>query len=478
MTDGHEDHICQDLERKKDELCQISDFIWDHAEIGFAEFNSMQMLIQALEQENFHVEAGLAGMETAFKGVWGSGHPIVGFLGEYDALAGMNQKSMYTTPEAEIADAPGHGCGHNLLGTGSLGAAVALKDYIAEHNLTGTVVYLGCPAEETGCGKVFMARAGIFDDLDIALTWHPGTSNRVITNSTLANCMMVFRFKGISAHAAAAPHAGRSALDAAELFNVGVQFLREHIPDSSRIHYAFLDVGGQAPNVVQNSAALYYDIRAPKNNMVRELCPRVVRVAEGAALMTETNVSVEVTSAMSDYVANSILSRLMGETMQELGPIPFSPESLRFAEEMSKHFGTEELDRAAQTLNDCFDPDKSKELAQKCLHAEPFPYIEQNSCTPISTDVGDVSYIVPTAQCYVATWAFGTQLHSWQAVAQGKSSIAHEGMIYAAKVMACTAAKIIDDPALLNAIQQEHHQKAGKYICPLSENVEPQIVKS
>ncbi len=465
------------VDSKKEKFCDLSDRIWDHPEIGLEEFYSSKAIMDILEDEGFKVESDLAGIETAFKGIWGSGYPVIGFLGEYDALAGMSQKSMYLYQEPETEGCPGHGCGHNLLGAGALSAAVAFKDYIEEEKLPGTVVYFGCPAEETASCKTIMARDGEFDMLDLAITWHPEDRSYVMTQTCLTDCMMVFRFKGKSAHASAAPHLGRSALDAAELFNVGVQYLREHIPDGCRIQYAYLDVGGQAPNVVQNSAALYYDYRALNNEMARELGPRIVRVAEGAAHMTDTEVEYEVTSAMSDYVPNMALSGIMGEAMKELGSIGFSKEAVEFSAEMSKKLSKEDIQESSKALRAFLDKEEAERRSLLTLQDEPLPYTDTIKREMASTDVGDVSYVTPTAQCYIATETFGTQLHSWQAVSQGKSPIAHEGMIYAAKVMALTAAKVVNDKDALKAIRLEHETNVPPYDCPLPEGVVPKVIK-
>ena len=471
------DKISKFVESKKELICDLSDRIWDHPEIGLEEFYSSEALMSALKEQGFAVESGLAGIDTAFKGTWGEGHPVIGFLGEYDALAGMSQKAGCTLKEAVEEGCPGHGCGHNLLGAGAFGAAVALKEHMEAEGLGGTVIYFGCPAEETASCKTIMARDGVFDMLDFAITWHPYDKSYVDTNSCLSDCMMLFKFKGISSHAAAAPHLGRSALDAAELFNVGIQFLREHIPDGCRMQYAYIDVGGQAPNVVQSSASLYYDFRAPKVSMVRELRPRIIRVAEGAAHMTETEMECEVTSAMSDFSPNLTLSKIMGEAMEELGPIGFSGEAWELAYEMTELLSDNDKKEASKFMLDYLEPGEAERRAALVLQDEPLPYMETRKCNPGSTDVGDVSYVAPTAQCWVTTETFGTQLHSWQAVSQGKSPIAHEGMIYAAKVMALTAAKVLEQPDTLEAIKAEHRINVPEYDCPLPEGVVPKVVK-
>ena len=465
------------VDSKKDIFCDLSDRIWDHPEIGLEEFYSSEAIIEVLKKEGFTVETGIAGISTAFKGTWGSGHPAIGFLGEYDALAGMSQKSMSLTEEPEKEGCPGHGCGHNLLGAGTLAAAVALKDHMESEGLPGTVIYFGCPAEETASCKTPMARDGVFNAADMAITWHSADKSRIVTETCLTDCMMIFRFKGKSAHASAAPHLGRSALDAAELFNVGIQYLREHIPDGCRIQYAYLDVGGQAPNVVQNSAALYYDYRALDNEMSAELRPRIVRVAEGAAHMTETEMEWEVTSAMSNYVPNMALSRAMGEAMEELGPIGFSREAYELADRMSETITETERKASADSFKEFLDSCEAERRAALNLQDEPLPYKESVKREMASTDVGDVSYVVPTAQCKVTTETFGSQLHSWQVVSQGKSPIAHEGMIYAAKVMALTGAKVVHDPELFDAVVSEHRKNIPYYDCPLPEGVVPKTVK-
>ncbi len=469
--------ITEFVNRKKDIFIDVSDRIWDHPETGLEEFYSSEAIMEVLRNEGFSVESGILGIETAFRGTWGSGHPVIGFLGEYDALSGMSQKSMSLEKEPLDEGCPGHGCGHNLLGAGALGAAVALKDYMESQKIPGTVVYFGCPAEETASCKTPMARDGAFDMLDCAITWHPADSTRVVTETCLTDCMMVFRFRGKSAHAAAAPHLGRSALDAAELFNVGVQYLREHIPDGCRIQYAYLDTGGQAPNVVQNSAALYYDYRALDNDMARELGPRIIRVAEGAAHMTEIELEYEVTSAMSNYVPNMTLSRIMGRAMEELGPIGFSQEANDLAHAMSDKISEEDRRESASALKKLIKGEEGIRRAALDLQDEPVPYTENISREMASTDVGDVSYVTPTVQCKVTTETFGTQLHSWQAVSQGKSPIAHEGMIYAAKVMALTGAMVLEDTEALEAIRKEHEENIPGYDCPLPEGIVPKAVK-
>lgn len=473
------DLISQLVEAKKDLFIGVSDSLWENPEVGFKEFQSAATLIQALKQEGFEVEEGLAGIPTAFKAVYGSGKPVIGFLGEYDALASMSQKAYVCNKEPVKEGAPGHGCGHCNLGAGALAAAVATKDFLKERSMEGTVVYFGCPAEEAGCGKTFMARDGVFDCMDVALTWHPNTMNAVWAPSSLSEIDVVFRFKGKTAHAAACPELGRSALDAAELMNVGVNFLREHIIDQARIHYAFLDVGGQAPNVVQDTAALYYYVRAPKKHQVDEIYPRVLKIAQGAALMTETSVSVEIDTGISDFTPNRTISEVMGRCNVELGGIQFSEEAKKYAEEIYETIS--ETDRAsiASTLKVQTGLSDVESFANEKLLGTAFDYIPSSLVMSGSTDVGDVSHVVPTAQMVATTSVQGTPAHSWQQTAQAKSPIAHEGLIYAGKVLAYTAATLLEHPDLIEKAKEEHRKEVGeRYECPIPDDVKPMLNRS
>lgn len=467
------------IERKKELFIKVSDEIWANPELGFKEYQSSKILMEALEKEGFSVQKGIAGIPTAFKAVWGTGSPVIGFLGEYDALASMSQMAGISEKVPVKDGAPGHGCGHNLLGAGSLAAAVAAKDFLVENGKEGTIVYFGCPAEEAGCGKTFMAREGVFDCLDVALTWHPNTCNAIWSASSLSEVDVLFKFKGRTAHAAACPHLGRSALDAAELMNIGVNFLREHVIDQARIHYAFLNTGGTAPNVVQDSATLYYYIRAPKKSQVDEIFPRVIKVAQGAAMMTETTVSIEIESGISNFIPNNTLSEVMGECNVEMGGISFSEEAKQFAEEIYETISAEDKAVIAETFSAVTGIEDAGELANVKLLGEAFPYKENNYCMQGSTDVGDVSYVVPTAQMVAATAVQGTPGHSWQQTSQSCSPIAHEGLIYAGKVMAYTAAKLIENPELLKKAKEEHKKAVqGGYVCPIPAEVKPVLDKN
>ena len=429
------------VEAKRQEFITAGDEIWAHPEMGYQEHTAVKALTKVLEANGFHVETGLAGIETAFKGTYGSGRPVVGLLAEYDALAGLSQEGCCTEKKPIQEGGNGHGCGHNLLGAGTLAAAVALKDYMEENKISGTLVFFGCPAEEGGCGKSFMTRDGVFDGLDVALSYHPGDRNSIQGGSALAVIQGEFSFEGVSAHAAAQPHMGRSALDAAELMNVGVQFLREHVIQEARIHYAFLDAGGTSPNVVQNSAKLLYYVRAPKASQCKEIYGQVQNIAQGAALMTGTKMECKIRYAMMDLVSNDVLGKATEECWKEVGPCQFSSDAEAFAQEMAKSLttpeGTDPISRALPT------------------------YVRVDQAMPGSTDVGDVSYVVPTVMFSVVTAAVGTPAHSWQMVAQGNSPLGHEGMLYAGKIMARTALEIFLHPELADKAKEELKRHVG-----------------
>ena len=475
------DEIRDSVLNRKESYNRMAGQIWDYAELAFHEYRSSELLCTALEQEGFTVQRGIAGIPTAFVGQWGSGSPRIGLLGEFDALSDLNQMSgstekQPTSPEQEGGN--GHGCGHNCLGVGSLAAAVAAKEYLDSHKLPGTILYFGCPAEEGGSGKTFMARAGIFSQLDAALTWHPYDINRVFTTGTLANCQALFHFKGISAHAGMAPHLGRSALDALELMNTGVQYLREHIIDSARIHYAVLDTGGSSPNVVQASASALYLIRAPKIQDVQDVYRRVNLVAQGAAMMTETSVEVTFIKACSNLLPNEVLEKQIFQNMTAY-PLPeYTSEEYDFARKIIASYSIPHT-----ALSDMFKeyPEKFhgelRDLFQSGQGINDFvlPLYFSSQITPGSTDVGDVSHNCPTAQFYAASIPDGCLNHSWQEVACTKTSIALKGMLYAGMVLAGAAVDLFTQPDLLKAAQEEFQKRTNgqPYCCPIPESVLP-----
>ena len=464
------------IEQKREKLVSLSEEIWRYAEVGFQEFQSAEALARCLEEEGFSVERQIAGIPTAFVASFGSGEPKIGFLGEYDALfdlsqeAGNTQRVLYQNGQA------GHGCGHNALGVGSLGAALAVKAYMQEHSLPGTVLYYGCPAEEDGSGKMFMAKAGLFDQLDGAFTWHPSSKNAVDGCSSLACIGVLYRFHGRATHAAGQPHLGRSALDACELMNVGVNYLREHMIQEARIHYAYQDAGGAAPNVVQDHAALYYFVRAPKVSQALELRERVDNCARGAALMTGTTVEITTTDGLCDFIPNQTLSALLQQGLEAMDAPRFTQEDRALAAQFQKGYPEAELRAKNESYAKDYGPAIAKKLEGKALMDLVLPLRFDPAASPGSTDVGDVSYACPTAQLNMATYAIGTPGHSWQLTAQSGCGIGHEGMLAAAKVMAYAGLSAMQNPEALKKAKEEY-QKAtgGKYICPVPEDTKPML---
>lgn len=442
------------VESKKDKSIQLSDTIWTIPELNFQEKKSVQYVKEALEKEGFETELGIANLDTALVGTFGTGKPVIAFLGEYDALPGLSQKGGATQYEPLEDGGNGHGCGHNLLGTGALAAAVAVKDYLEQNNQTATIRFYGCPAEENGSGKAYMAKAGIFDDVDIAITWHPGTFASAMTCSTLANYAATFKFTGKSAHAAAAPHLGRSALDAVELMNVGVNYLREHIIPEARVHYAITNSGGISPNVVQPYAEVAYLIRAPKKDQVQEIYKRIENISKGASLMTETSVEIVFDGAASNLITNKTLYDVMYKQILEIGTPTYTIEDEQHAQAIFNSFSPEVQATALLGLN----KEDSAKLKGKVI-ANSIPSLSPESLHGISTDVGDVSWNVPTVQCTTATMALGTPLHTWQVVSQGVMPIAHKGMLQAAKIMACTAIELIDNPSIIEEAKKELRER-------------------
>ncbi|RPF53351.1 M20 family metallopeptidase [Aquisalibacillus elongatus] len=455
------------VENKKDLFTNMSDRVWDFAETAFKETQSANYICSKLEEEGFEVERGVAGIDTAFVGTFGSGQPVVGFLGEYDALPGLSQEKGIAEHKPITKGGNGHGCGHNLLGTGSFAAAIAVKDYMEQNGISGTVRYYGCPAEEFGDGKAFMAKEGAFDDLDFALCWHPAPINSVFQMNVLAVNQVYFRFKGRSAHAAASPHLGRSALDAVELMNIGVNYLREHIIPEARVHYAVTNTGGDAPNVVQSDAEVLYLIRAPKVSQVQNIYERVCKIAEGAALMTETELEVVFDSGSSDMVQNQTLDSVMEKNFNQLEPPKYTEDEVAFANQIRTTLSDEEKNTVW-----------SRGLEDVALTDFVIPQNEQDSSTG-STDVADVSWIAPTTQALTTCISNGTALHSWQAVSQVGTSIGQKGMLYAGKLMAATALDVMQDSDLLQKAKDEHSQKAGKdrYISPIPDEVKPGLIE-
>ncbi len=455
--------------------------IWGYAELSYEEFKSSAALIAALREQGFEIEEGIAGMPTAFKASYkcGSGKPVIGLLAEYDALSGLSQKAACPRQEAIEPGGSGHGCGHNLIGAGCYAAAVALKEYFTAHSIDGTVAFFGCPAEEGAGSKQFIARAGYFDDVDFAYTWHPATVNEVGSKGSVAIMGANFIFDGVAAHAGGAPHLGRSALDAVELMNVGANYLREHMIDAARIHYAYSDPGGTAPNVVQSHVVIKYEVRAPKVNQVQELFTRLVDVAKGAALMTGTKMQYEITMAFSDYVPNRTLGVLMDECMDELGAPEWTEEEYALARDFLRTYNRSTMLGIRESLEEYFTPDELDKALEKPLDSviHPFNPLETGYSSG-STDVGDVGYATPTVMINVATACLGNVGHSWQNTAFSCSEIGMKGMLRAAEMLCLGALRTLEQPELIDKAKEELRRKnGGAYSCPLPDYVTPPIGK-
>ena len=455
------------LDEHQPRFSRMADEIWDNPELQFLEFKASKLQADFLAEEGFRIEWDIGGLSTAFCAEWGEGNPIIAFAGEYDALPGLSQKDQNTRDPIEPNGA-GHGCGHNLLGTGCLAAALAFKEWLGATGQRGTVRYYGCPAEEGGSGKVFMGRAGHFDDLDATFNWHPWYINSAMKGSMLSVNRYYFRFRGRSAHAAADPHSGRSALDALELMNIGVNYLREHVTDDVRLHYTILS-GGMAPNVVPDYAESYYYVRANEPQNLADVSERVQRIARGAAMMTDTEVEIVYKSGSTRVLSNETLADLQYDVMRRLGAIAFSDDEIAYAEAVNAHFG----DANVKTLVERYgvDPD----LARQPLIGEPQPSRDKGDVSPGSTDMGDMSWYAPCSMLQTATWATRAAAHSWGVVATGRTSIGHKGMLYAAKVMAMSAAELVEKPEKLREAQAKLRAalEATPYVCPIPDDVPP-----
>ncbi len=470
------------IDEKQALLDDVNDSIWEYAETAFQEFKSMDKLCEALEQEGFKVEKGVGDIPTAFTGTYGHGKPVIGLLGEFDALSGLSQVGGCPEKKALVPGAAGHGCGHNCLGTASLAAAIAVKNYLENNpQVSGTVIYFGCPGEEGGSGKAFMAREGVFKDLDAAITWHPASTNNVTSGSSLANYQVKYRFYGTAAHAAGDPHLGRSALDAVELMNVGVQFLREHMIDEARVHYAILDAGGYSPNVVQPYAEVLYLIRSPKNSQVEELYQRVNKIAQGAALMTETRMEMEFIKGCSNTIPNNVLEAQLYENFKEIGVPKYTPEEHEFARQIIAHYeaGPNAMDGAAGTTK-AWGKELAEYQAEHGVSLNDFLLSLQSydKASAGSTDVGDVSWNCPTAQIHVVTTAAKTPGHSWQFTSCNRTSIAHKGVNCAGKVMGATVIDLIENPEIIKKANEEFLERleGETYKCPIPAGIKPQAI--
>lgn len=467
------------IDKRSQAYTDISDAIWGFAEPRFQERESSRIQQEYLSSRGFSVRADLAGEETAFIAEYGSGKPVIAFLGEFDALSSLQQEPDKTERCPIAGKENGHGCGHHLLGTASASAADVLKTYMEEHKLAGTIRYYGCPAEENAGGKAYLVRDGYFDDCDIAITWHPYTMSKVMKGGFhLANFRAFFTFHGISSHAAGAPELGRSALDAVEIMDIGVNYMREHMIDEARVHGAITNPGGIAPNVIPSEAQILYAIRAPKVTQVKKLYERMCDIARGAALITGTTVDIKQVAAYSNVIENDTLEDIMYENMRHFVPIGYTEEELAYARRFQEVIT--ELDK--EGLKDLISilSGRDKEKKRQMEESPMLDFVLERHVSfggGGSTDVGDVSWVVPTGKVDINCYAAGTALHSWQAVAQGKAPAAHKGMLTAAKIMACTGAELLEKPELLERIKEDWLEKLDgeTYPDPLPKDVKPEI---
>jgi aminobenzoyl-glutamate utilization protein B len=463
--------ILDAVEAHRDDLAAMADQVWAVPELLYGEFASCAAHTEMLHRKGFRVTEAVVGIPTAVMGEAGSGGPVIAILGEYDALPGLSQVAGIAEPRPVVEGGNGHGCGHNLLGAAALLAACAIKDWLAATGTLGRVRYYGCPAEEGGAAKAFMVRDGAFADVDAAITWHPDCFTRVDDPESLANTRMDFEFIGRAAHAAATPHLGRSALDAVELMSVGVNYLREHMVNGARIHYAYLDAGGSAPNVVQARAKVRYSIRALELADMLSLVERVKDVARGAALMTGTTVSFKVFSAVSNNLVNEVMDHAMQRVLDELGGVPFDDADRAYARAIQATLSPTDL--AAPYLGVGMEPRNDQPLCDYIVPLRP-----GGEKMIGSTDVSDVTWAVPTTEVLVATHAIGTPGHSWQITAQGKAPAAHKGMTHAAKAMARLGQMLCEDAALLAEARSEHARRLARtpYTSPLPPDLAPPLV--
>ena len=477
MTDRQwiEDYI----ENNSEKFTDVSSSIWEFAELAFHEFKSAELIEKVLEENGFDVESGIAGIPTAFKGSfsYGTGKPVMGILGEYDALSGLSQEASCNVKREKVPRGAGHGCGHCALGAGSLAAAIAVKEYLTEFKKNGTIIYFGCPAEEGAGSKQFMARDGAFDGVDFVYTWHPSTKNMVEAVHSNAIMGANFIFDGVSSHAGSTPYLGRSALDACELMSVGCNYLREHVIPEARIHYAYIDAGGTAPNVVQDHAVVRYEVRAPYVSQVKELFERVKEVARGASIMTGTRYSCELSMAFTEYIPNNALAEVADECLKEIGAPKWSEEDYSLAKSFLDTYNEEVLSMARKDIAETFGEDRVEEKFGRPLDDEIHPFSKDKIRLQAgSTDVGDVGFAVPTLNINIATACLGNVGHTWQMTAQSCSSLSEKGLLTAAKVIALSCIRTAERPEIMERARAEVLKRnGGAYSCPLPESVKPPL---
>ena len=477
MTDA--EWLKEEAGKRAETFIKANDEIWSYAELAYHETKSAALLEKLLKENGFEVKAGLAGIPTAFSGtaVVGTGKPVIGILGEFDALSGLSQEAGCCTKKPVTEGGSGHGCGHSALGTGALLAAVLTKTYLESHGENGTVVYFGCPAEEGAGSKQFMARSGVFDGVDFVYTWHPSTMNGVDSMHSNAIMGANFRFFGVSSHAGATPYLGRSALDACELMSVGCNYLREHVIPEARIHYAYIDAGGTAPNVVQAHAEVRYEVRAPYVAQVKELFERVKEVGRGASIMTGTRMECELAMAFSEYIPNCALAEVANECMKEIGAPEWTDADYALAKSFLDTYNDETKRTIRANIAKRYGKDRVEEILAKPLDSEVHPFDpEKIKLEAGSTDVGDVGMAVPTLNLLIATACVGNVGHTWQMTAQTCSPLAHKGLVTAAEAIALSAIRTAKRLDVIESAKAEVRERnGGKYVCPLPDSVKPPL---
>ena len=476
MKHTHKNRILEYIEENSQVFTDVSRKIWAHPELSLKEKYAAELYTSLLKENGFLVETGIGGMETAFVGRFGHGRPMIAFLGEYDALSGLSQKACAVKEEPLQEGAPGHGCGHNMLGAGSLAAAFAVKDYLERTDREGTVLYYGCPGEEGGAGKTFLARDGEWYALDAALTWHPSDVNEVVSGTNNSCIQILYDYFGTAAHAAGDPENGRSALDAVELMNTGVQYLREHMAGDCRIHYAITNTGGVSPNVVQARASVLYMVRANKVKDSKRLLERVDKIAQGAALMTETTFKRTLIDGTAELVPNYVLEEALYDNFRNI-PLPaYTDEERAYAAALEESCD----DNSTPGIGSKYDSSVAEQVrvlsasGTRPINDFLIPLVHTEGFTPGSSDVGDVSWQTPTAQIHTASFVGGSPGHSWQNVSCGATGIGDKALLLAGKVLACTAVDLLEQPDLLEKARKEFEKRtAGGYVSPIEKDTRP-----
>lgn len=465
---SNDELIIEWIEQNRTRLIETSLKIWDYAELGLNEYKSSKILADLLKDEGFTIEMGVAGMPTAFVASWGTENPVIGILGEYDALPGLSQR-VSGKKGPVVNGGNGHGCGHNIFGVAGVGSAIAVKKVMEAKEMKGTIKFFGCPAEETLIGKVYMVRDGLFADVDACLTWHPGALNTLWSSSSLAANSVKFTFHGVASHAATNPESGRSALKSVQLMDIGVHFLREHVVDAVRIH-STITQGGQEPNVVPDKAQIWYYVRAPIRQDVDEVYNRIVNIAEGAALMTDTKCEIEFQTACYNMLPNKVMGDILLKNMKKVGPSVFDKADKELAEELVNSIGMSNRETVLKLSGAPLD------LVNHTLNETIIDPFDEGKILAGSTDVSDVSWNVPTAQFNTACIPIGTPVHSWQFVASVGSGIGQKGMLMASKILGLSALDLILNEKALKAAKEELKQEIkvrGEYQSPLPKDAIP-----